>query len=32
VSYLAQTYPTLCRRKDKGTHPDLELNWRATVE
>jgi hypothetical protein len=32
VSYLSQTYPTLCRRKDKGTHPDLELNWRATVE
>lgn len=32
VCYLAETYPTLCRRKDKGQHPDLELNWRATVE
>ena len=32
VRYLAETYPTLCRRKDKGQHPDLELNWRATVE
>lgn len=32
VSYLTQTYPTLCRRKDKGQHPDLELNWRATVD
>ena len=31
VSYLTETYPTLCRRKDKGQHPDLELNWRATV-
>jgi hypothetical protein len=29
VRYLAETYPTLCRRKDKGEHPDLELNWRA---
>ena len=32
VHYLTETYPTLCRRKDKGDHPDLELNWRATVE
>jgi hypothetical protein len=29
VQYLAQTYPNLCRRKDKGDHPDLELNWRG---
>lgn len=29
VRYLTETYPTLCRRKDKGDHPDLELNWRA---
>ena len=32
VRYLTETYPTLCRRKDKGQHPDLELNWRAIVE
>jgi hypothetical protein len=29
VQYLTQTYPNLCRRKDKGDHPDLELNWRG---
>jgi len=29
VRYLTETYPNLCRRKDKGEHPDLELNWRA---
>lgn len=32
VCYLAETYPALCRRKDKGEHPDIELNWRAIVE
>ena len=32
VCYLAETYPTLCRRKDKGNHPDLELNWRAKID
>ena len=31
VCYLAETYPNLCRRKDKGEHPDIELNWRATL-
>ena len=32
VRYLAETYPALCRRKDKGDHPDIELNWRAIIE
>jgi hypothetical protein len=32
IQYLTMTYPALCRRKDKGNHPDLELFWRAKVD
>jgi len=31
VSYLLETYPTLCKYRDKKGEPDIQLLWRATI-